>query len=92
MKLNKDRLRWDGVYTTLLVLEKIHDRRYEIWLHGNIEELLMANNVTFTQNTITVFNFTGKIFAGKSTQLNLKIYEQDNGVVRGEITVIEVTE
>jgi hypothetical protein len=83
---------WEGNYTNLRVvrLETPMFPKYNIWLHGDKETELPGSldNVTFTQNTVTVFDFTGNIFAGGDSKLNLKIYEQDNGVVRGEIRLV----
>lgn len=86
---------WEGDYTNLriVVREKIERgfprKYYKVWLYGNMESELPGemDNVTLLHDGITVFDFTGNIFAGGNKKLNLKIYRQDNGVVRAEIQV-----
>jgi hypothetical protein len=46
------------------------------------------NSVTFHQGSITVFNFTGEIFAGKGSLLKLIIEKVPNGVINAQITVV----
>jgi len=47
------------------------------------------NSIQLKSEGITVFTFTGNIFAGKGKKLKFDIIKISNGVVNGEITVME---
>jgi hypothetical protein len=49
---------------------------------------LNFNSVSFHQGSITVFNFTGEVFAGRGSLLELIIEQVPNGIINGQITVI----
>jgi hypothetical protein len=90
----EQKLVWDSDYTHLIITNRhgFVKNGYEIWINGkrDPEFILMANNVTLTIECITVFEFSGEVFAGKTGKVNLKIYEYPNGVRCGELMVLRI--
>jgi len=86
---------FSGTYTHIVVLPRngTTDNNfpytwYLIKINGETEIPKQISNITFTQGSVTAFDFTGSLFVGGDHKAELTIYEYPNGVVQGEITVI----
>jgi hypothetical protein len=89
-------LKWEGDYSHLIIYKKTgyhRDLPYHysvIKLHGESELPVEISNVKFTQNHVTVFDFTGTIYCGRGSGslLTMRVYEYPNGVIQAEIDVV----
>lgn len=83
-----------GIYTHVVIIprEAISKNgfpftRYQIRINDFIIPYLI-NNIKFTHDCVTVFDFSGTLFVGSDHKAEVVFFEYPNGVIQVEITVI----